>query len=103
MDFEVLPRRKLTKKSIGPFSLVSLIAGLFILLSQLRFQFIVALLMDLVLVLVASGFLVYGWRLRRQQRRLQQALQDLDLVQLTKDDKVGLFLYLRSFRMGRST
>lgn len=47
--------------------------------------------------------LLYLWRLRRHQRRLQQALQNLNLMELTKDGKVGLFLYLRSFRLGRST
>ena len=58
-----------------------------------------------VVLIVFSGFafLVYCWRLRRRQRRLQRALQNLDLEHLTKDGKVRLFLYLRSFRLGRST
>ena len=117
MDFQVLPRRRLQKKTIGLFSLFFLFP---VALLYVSLNLYMSLMRDFGFAgpetrdesfnagaagWLASGlaFLVYVWKLRRQQRRLQQALQDLDLVRLTKDGKVGLFLYLRSFRMGRST
>ena len=90
--FQALPRRTLT---IGPFALVLLILGASIML------YTRTVYSDVLTVVIV--FLIYLWKLPRQQRQLQQALQNLDLVQLTKDGKVGLFLYLRSFRLGRST
>ena len=105
MDFQA--RRKLTKKSIGPIHLVLLILALFNLpqhvIERLRNPEAVVSLVEPFLwagVFAALVFLVYAWRLHRQQLRLQRRLQDLDLVQLSRDGKVGLFLYLRSFRMG---
>lgn len=115
MECQVVARRKFKKKSFHPLLLVLLIPSFLATLLAL----ITALLIDLGLarpgtnittpgpagaVLGAGiGFLIYGWRLRRQQFRLQQALRNLDVKQLTENGKLGLFLYLRSFRKGRST
>jgi hypothetical protein len=115
VDFQALPRRRFKKKSIGLLTLVLLIPALLF----FSFNLYLAIMKDLgfagpdtrventggtgLLFSSAIGFLIYCWKLRRQQRQLQQALRDLDLVRLTKDGKVELFLYLRSFRMGRST
>ena len=111
MDFQVLTRRRLKRKSL---SLIAILGALLF-----AMQLYEMVLIDLGLArprgpsggggiqaagaAALIGCLVYIWRLRRQQRRLQQALQNLDLRQLTNEGKFGLFLYLRSFRMGRST
>src|SRR5262249_23264726 len=55
------------------------------------------------LLALAGAFGIYAWRLRRQQRTLQKALDGLDLDRLTGNGATGLYLYLRSFRLGRST
>lgn len=107
MDFQVLPRRKFRKTTLGlvaflvmSLTLISLLTGIIELLANPHAHPQFGSGLGYVIVI---GFLVYSWKLRRQQRELQQALQKLDLVRLTKDGKVGLFLFLRSFRLGRST
>jgi hypothetical protein len=110
MDFQVLPHRKLKKRSISLIALFLLVPVLALVPFALlydpeEFSRPHSILPGLLGSLLGTGigFLVYVRRLHRQQLRLQQALRDFDLVQLTNEGKVGLFLYLRSFKMGRST
>ena len=115
MDFQVIPRRKFKKRSVNLLILILMISSLIVVLGNLslavldhfnlyyaRFPF-QGTGFETSITFPTIYFLFYVWRLRRHQRRLQRALHDFDLVQLTKDGKVGLFLYLRSFRLGRST
>src|SRR5262245_22367375 len=50
------------------------------------------------------GYIVYLLTLRVQQKKMQVVLQSLNVEQfLSGNNAKPLFLYLRSFRMGRST
>ena len=115
MDLRIVPLRNFRKKSASLLVLILFVPALLVILSGLG----LAILKDLgyedpntpvssggpagVILIAGTAPLLYLWKLRRHQRRLQRALQDLNFIELTKDGRIGLFLYLRSFRFGRST